>query len=116
MGGRVKKYAYGSIVPGIGATDKVPAMLTPGEFVVRKSVAQTYGPLLSAINGNVFPKMGGSSAMPRGSAKGSGSMYNYNVNVTLNGSDMNPDDVANAVMRKIKMTENTRVRGYNTRG
>jgi len=116
MGGRVKKYAYGSIVPGIGATDKVPAMLTPGEFVVRKSVAQTYGPLLSAINGNVFPKMGGSSAMPRGSAKESGSMYNYNVNVTLNGSDMNPDDVANAVMRKIKMTENTRVRGYNTRG
>jgi hypothetical protein len=43
-------------------------------------------------------------------------MYNYNVNVTLNGSDMNPDDVANAVMKKIKMTENTRVRGYNTRG
>jgi TP901 family phage tail tape measure protein len=115
-GGKMKKFASGSWVPGSGMLDGVPAMLTPGEFVVRKPVAQTYGNLLQSLNGQVFPRVNFRQPMPNGSASGSGSMYNYNVNVTLNGSDMNPDDVANAVMKKIKMTENTRVRGYNTRG
>jgi hypothetical protein len=46
----------------------------------------------------------------------SGSMYNYNVNVTLNGSDMDANDVANAVMQKIKMTENKGIRSNNIRG
>jgi len=40
------RMATGSIVPGMGITDKVPALLTPGEFVVRKSVAQANMPLL----------------------------------------------------------------------
>jgi hypothetical protein len=55
-GGSAKKYAYGSTVPGRGMTDKVPALLTPGEFVVRKRVAEQYGPLLKSLNGQVFPK------------------------------------------------------------
>ena len=33
----------GGMVPGVGNTDTVPAMLTPGEFVIRKSVAQRLG-------------------------------------------------------------------------
>ena len=115
-GGKMKKFASGSWVPGNGMLDSVPAMLTPGEFVVRKPVAETYGNFLQSLNGQVFPRVNFRQPMPNGSASESGSMYNYNVNVTLNGSDMNPDDVANAVMKKIKMTENTRVRGYNTRG
>jgi TP901 family phage tail tape measure protein len=36
--------AYGGIVPGSGDTDSVPAMLTPGEFVLRKSAVQAIGP------------------------------------------------------------------------
>jgi hypothetical protein len=36
--------AGGGTVPGLGSGDTVPAMLTPGEFVVRKSAAQALGP------------------------------------------------------------------------
>ena len=40
-GGR--RMATGGIVPGVGNTDSVPAMLTPGEFVIRKSSVEKYG-------------------------------------------------------------------------
>lgn len=40
----------GGFVPGIGNTDTVPAMLTPGEFVIRKEVAQALGPFLQELN------------------------------------------------------------------
>jgi phage-related protein len=42
-GGDVKGYAAGGGVPGHGNTDTVPAMLTPGEFVLRKDVVQSVG-------------------------------------------------------------------------
>jgi hypothetical protein len=115
-GGSAKKYAYGSTVPGRGMTDKVPALLTPGEFVVRKRVAEQYGPLLELLNGQVFPTMKTNSFNSSSKTEKSGSMYNYNVNVTLNGSDMDANDVANAVMQKIKMTENKGIRSNNIRG
>ena len=41
----------GGFVPGSGNRDTVPAMLTPGEFVIRKSAAQAFGAEnLQAIN------------------------------------------------------------------
>ena len=41
----------GGFVPGSGNSDTVPAMLTPGEFVIRKSAAQAFGAEnLQAIN------------------------------------------------------------------
>ena len=36
-------YARGGIVPGSGTGDTVPAMLTPGEFVIRKSAVEAFG-------------------------------------------------------------------------
>ena len=33
----------GGVVPGSGNSDTVPAMLTPGEFVIRKSAVQAFG-------------------------------------------------------------------------
>jgi hypothetical protein len=39
----VPKFATGGTVPGSGSRDTVPAMLTPGEFVIRKSSAQKIG-------------------------------------------------------------------------
>ncbi len=64
MGGRVNykgsnepppaiKMAYGSMVPGMGNTDRVPALLTPGEFVIRKSVASAYMPLAHHISNSI---------------------------------------------------------------
>ena len=55
MGGRIHGYAKGGWVPGQGSGDTVPAMLTPGEFVIKKSSAQKMGPsALHAMNNNRF--------------------------------------------------------------
>mgnify|MGYP003151114540 CR=1 FL=1 len=40
---RVEKMNKGGTVPGSGNTDTVPAMLTPGEFVMSKGAVQKYG-------------------------------------------------------------------------
>jgi TP901 family phage tail tape measure protein len=55
MGGKVKKYALGGFVGGSGNGDTVPAMLTPGEFVIKKKEAQIFLPLLQAINEGKVP-------------------------------------------------------------
>ena len=53
--GGISKFASGGYVPGSGNRDTVPAMLTPGEFVIKKSSAKKLGPAtLSAMNNNRF--------------------------------------------------------------
>jgi len=42
-GGKVQAFATGGLVPGSGNSDTVPAMLTPGEFVIRKNSVQKLG-------------------------------------------------------------------------
>jgi TP901 family phage tail tape measure protein len=42
-GGPIQKFARGGYVPGSGDGDTVPAMLEPGEFVIRKRAVQTIG-------------------------------------------------------------------------
>ena len=39
----VKAFARGGVVPGTGNSDSVPAVLTPGEFVIRKSAVKAMG-------------------------------------------------------------------------
>jgi TP901 family phage tail tape measure protein len=43
QGGKVHKFAAGGLVPGVGNRDTVPAMLSPGEFVIRKSSVEKLG-------------------------------------------------------------------------
>lgn len=43
QGGPIHKFAKGGFVPGSGNGDTVPAMLSPGEFVIKKSSAAKMG-------------------------------------------------------------------------
>jgi TP901 family phage tail tape measure protein len=54
-GGVVKKMANGGIVGGTGMGDVVPAMLTPGEFVVNKASSKQFMPMLKSMNDGKFP-------------------------------------------------------------
>ena len=54
-GGMVPKY-FATGGKSIGS-DTVPAMLTPGEFVMNKSATKAFGPMLAAMNGSKFPSM-----------------------------------------------------------
>ena len=138
-GGKVKKYAMGgnvnykgstepaparmaigNLVPGLGNTDRVPALLTPGEFVVRKSVAEENLGLLQAMNGNVFPGMKGGigantvmAPVTNTVMEGSTTLYNnsYSVNVNVAGTNSSADEVANVVIRKIKGMNDRGIRG-----
>ena len=99
-GGIVSRYfANGGLTKPMFApkgTDTVPAMLTPGEFVVKKWAVDRFGVgNLNAINQGNF---------------GSGSVYNYNMSVNVR-SDANPDEIARTVMAQIKRVDAQRIRG-----
>ena len=62
----------------VGSTDTVPAMLTPGEFVVKKSAVDKYGAgFLSSLNNGVLPMQGfqnGGSVSPVAAEAGNSAM------------------------------------------
>ena len=88
------KFALGGFASG---SDTVPAMLTPGEFVMSKYAVQSYG----------LDKM---KAINNGSPVGGDSVYNYSVSVAVQ-SDANPDEIARAVMRQIRQVDSQRITG-----
>ena len=58
-GGKIQAFASGGLVPGVGNKDTVPAMLTPGEFVIKKSSVGKLGKnKLSAMNSGKYNKGG----------------------------------------------------------
>ena len=64
QGGKIHAFARGGSVPGTGNRDTVPAMLTPGEFVIRKSSVSKIGAsTLASMNENKYAK-GGITTMP----------------------------------------------------
>jgi TP901 family phage tail tape measure protein len=116
-GGKIKYMASGGMAMG---SDTVPAMLTPGEFVVNKAAAQAYGPLLNSINESKYPSMlggmGGSTVVPINSiatsiSDNSTAVYNYSLGFNINGSNSNANDIARAVMTEIKNVDAQRIRG-----
>ena len=102
-GGLVSRYANGGmIIPKRMASggysmgsDTVPAMLTPGEFVVRRPAVNAIGlDKLEQINSGSYSD---------------GSVYNYNLAVNVK-SDADPDRIARVVMGEIRGIENQRIR------
>jgi TP901 family phage tail tape measure protein len=133
-GGMVKPsyYSNGGFAKG---TDTVPAMLTPGEFVMNRNASKDFGPLLSAINSGgknfttpVYPEIsraypsanigGGlytNNSVAEISAPVDNSVYNYSLSVNVAGTNATPDQIANVVMRKLQGVESQRVRGQVVR-
>jgi hypothetical protein len=85
------KYALG--------TDTIPAMLTPGEFVMRKSAVDSIG----------ADKL---SAMNNGTSIGE-SVYNYSITVNATGNGLDANDLARQVMEQIKRVDSQRIRSNN---
>jgi hypothetical protein len=136
MAARYGGMSYGGMVPKYMAnggkaigSDTVPAMLTPGEFVMNKGATKAFGPTLAAMNSSKFPSMlkGGlvtpiyqtssnnimaPSNMSNSSSvnNNSSSVYNYNVGINVSGSNLNPQDIARAVMTQIKGVDSQRIR------
>jgi len=115
-GGLVPKYfARGGSI----GSDTVPAMLTPGEFVMNRRATDQFGPMLSMLNESKYPSMIGkqnSAQVPVNNVSTSVSdnstaVYNYNLGFSINGSNGNAKDIANAVMREIKNVDSQRIRG-----
>jgi TP901 family phage tail tape measure protein len=93
-GGLIKKFSMGGFAMG---SDTVPAMLTPGEFVVRKYAVKDFGlDRLKSINNGTF---------------NGESVYNYELNVNMSGTNLSADDVARTVISKIKQIDSQRIRG-----
>ena len=120
MGGKVRDYSYGGKVIGNGSRDSVSTRLTPGEFVIRKSMVDKYGmPMLSALNQgsfsmpryNVNKPEGATKIQSNNSTNISAPMYNsYNVGVNVSNTGASADEIANITISKIKQMQNTQIR------
>ena len=76
-------------------TDSIPAMLSAGEYVVKRSAVQNFGvDNLEKINNGTY---------------GQGSVYNYNLAVNVK-SDADPNKIARTVMSQIKQIDAQRIR------
>ena len=120
-----KKKMYGGVIAkymNFGGTaigsDTVPAMLTPGEFVMNKAASKAYRPLLERMNESKYPGMlggGGMTQIPVNNITtsmndNSTAVYNYNLGFSINGANGNANDIARAVMREIKNVDSQRIR------
>lgn len=95
------KRAAGGFVPGAGNTDTVPAMLTPGEFVLRKSVSERLGSsFLHNLNAGGLPHFN------NGGLVGGGSSETITVNLTSGKSSapatMNKSDITAALLNELR--------------
>lgn len=130
-GGSAFAMATGGMVPRYYASgghvnmDSVPAMLTPGEFVMRKAAVKKYGiGNLSDMNmgrwdlptyntKKLYAPSNNVSAPSRGNMQNniSAPVYNtYSINVPVNQPGASADEIASKVMMKIKNIENSSIR------
>ena len=128
-------FSQGGLVPrymangGSVGSDTIPAMLSPGEFVMNRSATKQFGPELAAMNNSKYPSMlknmsaatypsiQSSNVSPTITAvstnvsDNSSTMYNYNIGITVPQSNANSNDIARAVIGQIKYIDSQRIRG-----
>ena len=158
-GGKIKGYAgggmikplyrpMGGLIPYMAnggfksmGSDTVPAMLTPGEFVVNRESTKAFGPLLSAINDAKYPSMiarkfsevspsmmttslispsynissptvnaSNTNIANASYSDNSSAVYNYNVGITVGGTNASPSNIAQTVMNEIRYLDSQRVK------
>ena len=88
-------------VPGIGNSDNVPLLATPGEFVMRKAAAARFGPALQAMNSGTFK-----ANEMRGGGTSIGSVV-FNIN----GANLDEKAVADIAVRKMRSLDSATIRG-----
>ncbi len=98
-GGIVPKTQYFKIGGQPRGTDTISAMLTPGEFVVKK-------PAVDKIGVNNMKKIN------NGQLPSANSMYNYNISINVK-SDADANEIAQTVIAKIKTIKNQGMKGDN---
>jgi TP901 family phage tail tape measure protein len=99
-GGMVPKTQYFALGGQPRGTDTIAAMLTPGEFVVKKSAVDALGAgTMNKINSGKLPG-------------GGHSMYNYSVNINVK-SDADADQIAKTVIAEIHKIDNQAMKGNN---
>jgi hypothetical protein len=121
---RELRFAQGGLVPGLGNTDSVSALLTPGEFVIKKDSVQKYGvELLKMLNeGTLTPDLSGPtfdmaglespSSSVSSSTKSASSVYNNSYSISVNvKSESDPDQIARTVVDQINRVDSQRIRG-----
>jgi TP901 family phage tail tape measure protein len=123
MGGRVPSFMSDGGSP-LGS-DTVPAMLTPGEFVIRRPIVRKFGKkFFEQINNGMVPSFnnpsfsGINSAFNADSApvnivapstSNNSSVYNYNLSVNVS-SMSDPNAIAQTVMGQLRRVESQRIR------
>lgn len=93
VGGIARKFAEGGSVPGTGLGDTVKALLTPGEFVMKKGVVQQFGSdFFNSINAGIMPQRFAQGGLV---GEGGASVETINLNFNLNGSEATGSFVKN---------------------
>lgn len=100
------------IGPGTSTSDSIAAKVSNGEFIIRASSVSKYGTqLLSQINNGTWtPQVSGpmgrvSYSNNIASNSATSGNVEYNINVSVAGSNSSPDEIANAVLRTLQQRE-----------
>ena len=105
-----KYFASGGLNRG---TDTVPAMLTPGEFVIRDRVVDKIGvPFFDSLNKGYLDSglRRQVEPLPGINDRAGNSVYNYSVSVNVSTNNANPNDIARVVINQIKQIDAQRIR------
>jgi hypothetical protein len=81
-------FAKGGRVTKAGSTDSIPALLSPGEFVMKSDSARRFAPILRAMNENKYA-LGGFVGPSPSMARSGGGGFSPRINMNVRGDSVN---------------------------